>query len=127
MGSPALVNLDIELGDRVVKALDQAGKDPNVALWAKLPEFEKWRLIIASDHLNQDSPRTGYSELDAALKSVGIRFPGLPPVALLPMRRPFIQALRNLFGSAQETYGMRLGNQTFGDEYLEDAFVYRIR
>jgi hypothetical protein len=71
--------------------------------------------------------RTGYSELDAALKNVGIRFPGLPPVALLPMKRPFIQALRDLFGSAQETYGMRLGNQSFGDEYVEDAFVYRIR
>jgi hypothetical protein len=127
MGSTALVNLDIEVGDKVVKALDEDGKPPNVALWAKLPEFEKWRLIIASDHLNQDSPRLGYSEVDAALRTVGIRFPGLPPLALLPMRRPFIQALRGAFASTKDTYGMRLGNQMFGDQFLEDAFVYRIK
>lgn len=127
MGSPALVNLDIELGDKVVKALDEGDLAPNVALWAKLPEFENWRLIIASDHLNQDSPRQGYSQLDAALKRVGIRFPGLPPLALRPMKRPFIQALRDSFASAKDTYGMRLGGQMFGDQYLEDAFVYRIR
>jgi hypothetical protein len=127
VGSPALVNLDIELGDKVVKALDEDGKAPNVALWAKLPEFEKWRLIISSDCLNQDSPRAGYSQIDTALKKVGIRFPGLPSLALLPMNRPFIQALRRSFASAKDTYGMRLGSQMFGDQFLEDAFVYRIR
>lgn len=127
MGSPALVNLDIEFGDKVVKALDEDGKSPTVALWAKFPEFEKWRLVIASDRLNQDSPRLYYSELDEALKKVGIRFPGLPPMFLLPVKRPFIQALRRAFGAAKDTYGMRLGNQMFGDEFLEDAFIYRIR
>ena len=127
MAPAALVNLDIELGDRVVKALDEDGKALNVALWAKLPEFENWRLVIASDRLDQDSPRSGYSQVDEALDKAGIRFPGLPPLALLPMKRPFIQALRRSFASAKDTYGMRLGDQTFGDQFLEDAFVYRIR
>jgi len=126
MAPAALVNLDIELGDKVVKALDEDGKALKVALWAKLPEFESWRLVIASDHLDQDSPRLGYSQVDAALKKVGIRFPGLPPLLLLPMKRPFIQALERSFASAKDTYGMRLGNQVFGDWFLEDAFVYRI-
>jgi hypothetical protein len=125
--SPALVNLDIEQGDKVIKALDQDGKSPNVALWAKLPEYEDWRLVIASDHLNQDSSLLGYSEINAAMKKAGIPFRRLPPLALRPMKRPFIQALRNTFSTAKDTFGMRLGNQTFGDQYLEDAFVYRIR
>jgi hypothetical protein len=43
------------------------------------------------------------------------------------VQRPFIQALRHAFASANDTYGMRLGGQAFGDQYLEDAFVYRIR
>jgi hypothetical protein len=43
------------------------------------------------------------------------------------MDKTFIQALRKVFGSAADTYGMRLGGQMFGDQYLEDAFVYRIR
>ena len=44
-----------------------------------------------------------------------------------PMDNPMIQALRGVFASAADTYGMRLGGQVFGDKYLEDAFVYRIR
>jgi hypothetical protein len=43
------------------------------------------------------------------------------------MDKPFIQALRSAFASTADTYGMRLGGQMFGDKYLEDAFVYRIR
>ena len=127
MGSPALVNFDIELGDRVLNALDEDGKAPEVALWAKFPEWEKWRLIIASAQLDQSSPRHAYSELDTALKKVGVRFPGLPSVVLMPMKRPFIQELRQFFSAAKDTYGMRLGNQVFGDQFLEDGFVYRIR
>jgi hypothetical protein len=127
MGSPALVNLDIDLGNKVVQALDEDGKAPNVVLWAKLPEYQDWRLVIASDRLDQESPRLGYSEIDAAVKKAGIPFRRLPPLALRPMRRPFIQALRRAFASAKDVYGMRLGNQTFGDQFLEDAFVYRIQ
>lgn len=41
MGTATLVNFDIENGQQVIDALDHAGKPPNVALWAKLPDYEK--------------------------------------------------------------------------------------
>ena len=47
MDTSALVSFDIENGDRVIKALADDGKDPDVALWAKLPDYEDWRLVIA--------------------------------------------------------------------------------
>lgn len=127
MGSIALVNLDIEDGNKVIDALDRDGKTPNVALWAKLPEYDDWRLVIASDRLNQESPLTGYSEINSALKKAGISFTRRPPLALRSMQKPFIQALRSAFSNAKDTFGMRLGNQMFGDQYLEEAFVYRIK
>jgi hypothetical protein len=43
------------------------------------------------------------------------------------MQSAMIRELRNLFAATKDTYGMRLGGQTFGDKYIEDAFVYRIR
>jgi hypothetical protein len=43
------------------------------------------------------------------------------------MDEPFIRDLRTAFASAPSTYGMRLGGQTFGNQYIEEAFVYRIR
>jgi hypothetical protein len=122
-----LVSYDIENGKEVIDALDQDGKGPNVALWAKLPDYENWRLVIASDRLDQSSSRTGYSEINAALEKAGIPIRREPSIFLRPMDNPMIQALRAVFASASDTYGMRLGGQMFGDKYLEDAFVYRIR
>ncbi len=55
MGAEALVSFDIENGGKVIDSLDHAGKSPNVALWAKLPDYEDWRLVIASEHLDQTS------------------------------------------------------------------------
>jgi hypothetical protein len=122
-----LVSYDIENGKEVIDALDQDGKGPNVALWAKLPDYENWRLVIASDRLDQSSSRIGYSEINAALEKAGIPIRREPSIFLRPMDNPMIQALRGVFASASDTYGMRLGGQMFGDKYLEDAFVYRIR
>jgi len=55
MDTATLVNFDIENGKEVIDALDREGKTPNVALWAKIPDYEDWRLVIASDKLNQFS------------------------------------------------------------------------
>jgi hypothetical protein len=123
----ALVNFDIENGREVIDALDRDGKNPNVALWAKLPEYEDWRLVIASDRLRQAGSLYGYSQINTAMERAGISVRKRPKIYLRPMDKPFIKALRSIFAQAADTYGMRLGGQTFGDQYLEDAFVYRIR
>jgi hypothetical protein len=127
MGTPALVSFDIEDGEKVVDALDKAGRDPNVALWAKLPDYEDWRLVIASDRLDQSSPFAGYQEINEAIHNAGIPIHRQPTIFLRPMDNPMIQALRSAFASTSDTYGMRLGGQKFGDKFLEDAVVYRIR
>jgi hypothetical protein len=127
VGTPALVTFDIENGERVVDALDKAGKPPNVAIWAKLPDYEDWRLVIASDRLDQSSEFSGYSEINEAIRKAGIPFHRKPTIFLRPMDNPMIQALRSAYASMSDNYGMRLGSQVFGDKYLEDAVVYRIR
>jgi len=127
MDQATLVSFDIENGEKVVKALDEDGRSPNVALWAKIPDYEDWRLVIASDRLDQSSPLSGYTEIFAAMKKAGIPTHRQPTISMRPMDNPFIQALRQTFSAASDTYGMRLGGQMFGDKYLEDAFVYRIR
>ncbi len=127
MDSTALVSFDIENGREVIDALDKAGKSPNVALWAKLPDYEDWRLVIASERLDQSSSFSGYMDINAAMDKAGIPSHRQPTIYLRPMGNPLIDALRRAFGSTADIYGMRLGGQKFGDKYLEDAFVYRIR
>jgi hypothetical protein len=127
VGTPTLVTFDIENGERVVDALDKAGRPPNVAIWAKLPDYEDWRLIIASDRLDQSSEFSGYSEINEAIRKAGVPFHRKPTIFLRPMDNPMIRALRSAYASMNDNYGMRLGSQMFGDKYVEDAVVYRIR
>lgn len=127
MAPATLVSFDIENGETVIKALDKAGKSPKVALWAKLPDYENWRLILASDRLDQLSPLSAYSEINDAISKAGIPIHKQPTVFMRPMNSPMIEALRRVFATAKDTYGMRLGGQTWGDKYVEDAFVYRIQ
>jgi hypothetical protein len=122
-----LITFDIEDGEKVVDALDKAGKAPNVALWAILPDYEDWRLVIASELLDQTSSFAGYPEINEAIRKAGIPTHRQPTIFLLPMNNPMIQGLRNAYGSMGDNLGMRLGGQKFGDKYLEDAVVYRIR
>lgn len=126
MDKVALVNFDIENGREVIDALDRDGKRPNVALWAKLPEYEDWRLVIASEQLTQTGSLDAYRQINGAMQKAGIPARKRPKVFLRPMDKPFIRALRGIFAPASDTFGMRLGGQTFGDQYIEDAFVYRI-
>jgi hypothetical protein len=125
--SATMVSFDIESGQKVIDALDADGKNPSVALWAKIPDYEDWRLVIASDRLDQASQFLGYTQINEALEKARIPIHRQPTISLRSMDKPFIQALRSVFSSAKDTYGMRLGGQVFGDKYLEDAFVYRIR
>lgn len=127
MAATALVNFDIDNAQNAILALDAAGREPNVALWAKLPDYETWRLIVASEKLDQESPRAGYGQILDAFARSQIAIQRQPSVLLLPMSRPMIQELRRLFANAKDVYGMRLGGQTIGDKYIEEAFVYRIR
>lgn len=127
MATETLVSFDIENGEKVIGALDDAGRAPNVALWGKLPDYETWKLVIASELLDQISLRSGYTEINEALNKAGIPIHRQPTLLLRPMDNPMIQDLRRAFASTGDTYGMRLGGQRFGDKFLEDAFVYRIR
>ncbi|WP_420238861.1 hypothetical protein ACOBR2_04495 [Telmatobacter bradus] len=127
MGTETLVSFDIENGSNVIDALDKAGREPNVALWAKLPDYEDWRLILASEHLDQSSQFTGYTQIHEALDKAEIPIHRQPPIFMRPMKSLMIEELRRFLGSAKDVYGMRLGGQTFGDRYIEEAFVYRIR
>lgn len=125
MDKTALVSFDIENGQRVLDALEQDGKSADVALWAVLPEYEDWRLVLASKDL--DPRYSGISEMNGALRKANFGWNNRPTIFLRSMSEPFIQELRKVFSEADDTYGMRLGGQKFGDQYIEDGFVYRIR
>jgi hypothetical protein len=46
---------------------------------------------------------------------------------VLPTKDPFIRELRKMFGKAKDVTGMRLGGQTIGNRFIDNAYVYRVQ
>jgi len=126
MDNAALVGIDIERGAGIVDALERAKLKVSVALWAYLPEYEDWRLLIAARRFDSLDLREAYGLLHETLDPAGFTPEKTPTIMILRLDDPFIKALRRLFGKTKSVEGMRLGGQMIGDRWVEDAYVYRI-
>jgi hypothetical protein len=126
MDKTALVGVDVEKGSRMLQILDDAGLDIRVALWAYLAEYEDWRFVLSSPKFDQLDIRRAFGLVHKALDAGGIGREETPILGVLRMKDPFVKTLRKIFGKAKGVEGMRLGLQSIGNRFLEDAYVYRI-
>ncbi|MHB1701534.1 MAG: hypothetical protein ACYCSN_15670 [Acidobacteriaceae bacterium] len=126
MDKALLVTPEIGAGSEIIQALDEAGMKVNVALWAVLSEYEDWRLVLSSSSFDGANPLKAYEAVGDVLRKRGIRTYQLP-FMILRMKDPLISGLRKVFAKTRSVEGMRLGGQSFGDRFLEDAYVYRIK
>lgn len=127
MANATLVSLDVEAGRDLLKTLDHALLKMDLALWAVLADYEDPRLILASHLLDQEDTLKAVRAITAALRSSGGAGHRMPRFMVLRMKDPFIHELRRIFSKTSDVSGMRLGGQSFGGRYLEDAYVYRIQ
>jgi hypothetical protein len=127
MGKALLVAADLSIGKRLLDALDSAKIPISVALWFYSPEYEDWRFVLASRRLDQAGLFNAYGLVHDALEKAGVTLRETPSLLILGMNDPFIRELRRAFAKTKSVEGMRLGNQLFGDRFIEDSIVYRIR
>jgi hypothetical protein len=118
-----LVVPDVELGEALLRTLDEARYPVTVALW--LLRREEWTLI-ASTPLYARGAKEAYLRLYAALASSGPALNDLP-VRLYSNRDPLIKGLRKMLGKTKSVEGMRLGGHSIGGVWIEDGYVYRIK
>jgi hypothetical protein len=121
MDQAILVSFDIEKGQRVIDALDRAGYPPEVAMWAMLPQYENWRFVLSSSKIH------GYEELIGHLRKADVLPGERPGVLLYEVDDPFIKELREKYAGKERILGNHLGSQYFGKQYVDEAYVYRIR
>lgn len=122
----ALVGPEIERGSKLIDALDAAKSRVDVALWAVLPEYEEWRIVLASRRLDKLDRMEAYGVLHGAEKTAGFTPYNTPSIMILPMSDPLIKDLRRRYAKAGNVEGMRPGGQMIGDRFIEDGYVYRI-
>lgn len=125
MDQATLVNLDVNVGYEILKALDAAQIKVAVALLMVSPDYSDWRLVLSSPSLDQSHPLKAYEKVAETLHE---RFAyTLPPILILATKDPFVRELRRIFGKAKDVAGMRLGGQMIGNRFISDAYVYRIQ
>ena len=121
MDQAVLVSYDIEMGQRVIDALDHEGFPPEVAMWAMLPQYENWRFVLSASRIPD------YEELISHLRNAGVLPGARPGILLLEPDDPFIKELREKYAGQEDVLGHRLSSQHFGKQYVDEAYVYRIR
>jgi hypothetical protein len=126
MDKTAMVSWDIGKGLEIVEGLEAGKLKLAVALWVYLSEYEDWRLVVASRQFDSLDLREAYGLLHKALDSAGFTPRKIPTIMILEMSDSFIRQLRRLFGKTKDVEGMRLGGQSIGGRFVEDAYVYRI-
>ena len=127
MDKTALAATDITSGTKILEILDHADLGINLAMWLYAPEYEDWRLALSSRHLDEAEPSKAYGLIYDALKQAQFSLEFTPPPLIFRMTDLSVRTLRRMFGKAKSVEGMRLGGQMIGNQFLEDAVVYRIR
>jgi hypothetical protein len=119
-----LVTIELQTGADIVRALDKAKLDVSVALYAKLGEYERRRMVIAGRSFDVEPQQKGYRLFHDAIDAAGIRYENTPPTRIFSTKSPFVRELRRRYKPLEDT---TIGLQSLGGHFIEDAYVYRIR
>ena len=101
MDKIALVSTDLERGAEILRKLDEADLIVSIALWAYLPEYEDWRLVVAARRLDALKSREAYRAVNDSLDAGGLDVASIPPIVILPTTDPFVKALRGVLGKTR--------------------------
>lgn len=128
MATTALVDKSsIDLGRRVIAALNRAGILVTVGLWAFAPDSEEWQLTIATPLVDEVGPLAAYGKVQKALQKTGVA-DEFPPRRIF-LRSPKDRVIRSLEkeSRALENLGhedYRLVNAPIEGSFVEEAYLY---
>lgn len=150
MATTALVDRDLDVGRRILKALAWADIKVNIAFWAHTPQIGEWQLFIVTPIVDSEGHRSAYERVLRILHEAGMD-PELPwrRIFLRSPKDPVLKSLedRTSYGGPVEimesqnaprgapnsyyvTYAphpggtFRILNVPVGDRFVEDAYVY---
>lgn len=127
MVARTLVNRDIEGGRRLVEELDRNKVPLRAAFWYLVEDRDRYQLVLATSVVDRDGPIKAYKEILAALGEVEseVRPQATDLTAVSPSDH-LIKALRRLVKTGKGISEIRLSRNFVGDQYVEDALVYRL-
>ncbi len=134
MGKTALVEYDLEAGEKLIGKLDQQDFPFVAALWFFDPDAEDWRFIIATELVQTLGPLKTYERLHPFLAEFQ-EFSHLTATGLTPKNvtvvSPTNDLIRLLASTIQTKPGpdvshIRFTNNAINGILIEDAYIYRL-
>ena len=127
MDKAVLVVRDLANGTEILEALDRANLSIRVAVWAYLNEYPDWRLVLASPRFDEVGLRGAFGMVNDALEAGGIPDEKQPSIVILKMSDKTIRDMRKMYSKWKGVEGRNIGNQLYGNRFIEEAIAYRIK
>lgn len=128
MVARTLVDVAVEGGRLLLEKLDESGRMEVVAaLWFYLLDIEEWRLLLASEIVDNQGPLAAYEIVQHTLakmpEDVRLEFTDISVISPSDDR---IQAIGKAVKTGPGIKAIRFSRNAVNNMYIEDALIYRL-
>jgi hypothetical protein len=119
----------IAKGEAVLRCLDRPDFRVTAALWLYKPERARWHFVIASPGVRRQGTRWAYGKIGAAIRSIESSRDvfTLDNVTVTLNTDPLIVSLRKALATGPRKAGVRFTQHLVNGQFIDDAYIYRVR
>ncbi len=126
--SDRLTDEMITAGSELIAALDDARVPISGAFWLYQGDSEKWRLVVVSTRVKKYGPLKVYTDIERVLaQSAAPKKLFLSDIKVLETNARLFSSIRKAVGSEADVAGLRLTKRALDGQYIDDAYVYRLK
>ncbi len=128
MDKTILVERDFKDGAVLIENLDENKFPVSSAFWIYNSESELWRLIIATPLVDVIGTKGAYIQVNKAIHKLGdnIDIP-LQSISVISPKHMLVKVLRKAIQTEKNAISsIRFTNNTIGNSFIEDAYIYRM-
>jgi hypothetical protein len=131
MDKKTLVSDDISDGKKLLQILDRSIFKVDSAIWFYFTEFNEWRLILASEYVDNKGPKEAYSYIQKKIETINKKTPikiKLSDISLMGPDDKLINFLRKLIitTAPKQIAEVRLTDIVLITTPIDDMLIYRI-
>jgi hypothetical protein len=124
MGEVALVENQIDDGQRLLDRLAEGGVVVRAACWVKPFDEDRWTLYIASPTVDEKGKLEAYRQLTPVLRSLGDDWLTSSDVTLVGEKHPLVQDALDLLRRFPHRTPIRSPRSVLGGIGVEEVYVY---
>lgn len=121
-----LVKEWIDAGKQLTEALDQANFEVVASFWFYDAATDEWRLIIASPLVDREGPLEAYRGIQKVLGGAGFGDLSLNDISVVSSTHNLVKLLGVAVQTGKAISGIRFTRNRINDQFIEDAYIYRL-